>query len=131
MPLIERDVDMIWYNDAKDKFESATHCHICKNGLNRSTETIVRDHSHLIGLFRGAALEECNLHYKIDKSKYKLPVVFHNLRGYDAHLFFQKDQTKARYNSERYIAFSVGRLKFLNSMQFLSCSLENIGCSVE
>ena len=109
MPLIERDVDMSWDNDANDKFESATHCHVCKKELNRSTETIVRDHSHFTRLFGGAAHEECNLHYKIDKSKYKLPVVFHNLRGYDAHLIFQK--IKRRHgkihvipnNSERYI----------------------------
>ena len=30
MPLIEKDVDMIWNDGAKEKFESATHCHLCK-----------------------------------------------------------------------------------------------------
>ena len=31
MPLI--GVDMIWNDEAKEKFESATHCHVCKKQL--------------------------------------------------------------------------------------------------
>ena len=58
-----------------------------------------------------------NLNYKIDKKKYKLPIVFYNLRGYDAHLIFQKIKRKhgkidvIPNNSERYIAFDGCRLK--------------------
>ena len=29
-PLIEKDVDMIWVDEAKEKFKSAAHCHVCK-----------------------------------------------------------------------------------------------------
>ena len=50
----------------------------------------MQDHSHFTGQFRGAAHQHCNLNYKIDKSRYKLPNVFHNLHWYDAHLIFQK-----------------------------------------
>ena len=89
-----------------------------------------------LGKFRGATHNQCNLNYKIEKSTYTLPVVFHNLRGYDAHLVFQK--IKRRHgkidvipnNSERYISFTVGRLKFLDSMQFLSCSLEKLAAQL-
>ena len=130
MPLIEKDVDMIWDDDAKKQFQEATECHICKKGINRETDVVVRDHCHFTGKFRGAAHQACNLAYKIEKSNYKLPIVFHNLRGYDAHLIFQK--IKRRHgkidvipnNSERYISFTVGRLKFIDSIQFLACSLE-------
>ena len=55
MPLIEKDVDMIWNDEAKEKFESATHCHACKKELYRLVEPIVRDRCHFIGEFRGAA----------------------------------------------------------------------------
>ena len=79
MPFIERDVDMIW-DDAKEKFELATHCHVCRKELNRLTEPIVRDNYHFTGM--------------INKSKYKLPVVFHNLCGYDANLIFQRIKQK-------------------------------------
>ena len=126
MPLIGKDIDMIWNDEVKEKFESATHCHVCKKELNRLVEPIVRDHCHFTGEFRGAAHQHCNLKYKIDKKTYKLPFVFHNLRGYDAHLIFQKIKMKQGKinvipnNSERYISFDVGRLKFLDSMHFLS-----------
>ena len=46
MPLIEKDVDMIWNDEAKRKFETDTHCHICKKELNRDDETPARDHCH-------------------------------------------------------------------------------------
>ena len=68
--------------------------------------------------------------YKIDKKK--KPIVFHNLRGYDAHLIFQKVKREhdkingIPNNSERCISFHVGRLKFLDSMQFLSCGLNKL-----
>ena len=111
MPLIEKDVDMIWNDEAKERFELATH--VCKKKLNRMVEPIVRDHCHFTGQFRGAAHPQCNLNYKIVKKKYKLPIVFHNLRGDDAHLICQKIKRKHRTinvipnNSERYISFDV------------------------
>ena len=132
MPLIEKDVEMIWNDEAKTHFQQATECHICKKELDRNKDVVVRDHCHFTGKFRGAAHQDCNLAYKIDKSAYKLPIVFHNLSGYDSHLIFQK--IKRRHgkisvipnNSERYISFTVGRLKFIDSMQFLACNLEKL-----
>ena len=127
MPLIEKDVDMIWNDEAKEKFESATHCHVCKKPLGVDK---VKDHCHFTGKFRGAANSQCNLNYKITKKRYRLPIVFHNLCGYDAHLIFQKIKRKhdkinvIPNNSERYISFHVGGLKFLDSMQFLSHGLD-------
>ena len=121
MPLIE-----------KDKFESATHWHKCKKKLNRLVEPIVRGHCHFTEQFRGAAHQQCNLNYKIDKKRYKLPIVFHNLRGYDAHLIFQKIKWKhgkinvIPNNSEWHISFDVGRLKFLDAMHFLAHSLDKL-----
>ena len=125
IPLIEKDVDIIWNDEAKEKFESATHCHVCKTQL----EVI---NCEITGEFRGAAHSQCNLKYKIGKKIYKLPIVFHNLRGYDAHLIFQKIRRKhgkiniIPNNSKRYISFDVGRLKFLDSMQFLSHGLDKL-----
>ena len=78
------------------------------------------------------AHNQCSLKYKIEKQRYKLPIVFHNRRGYDAHLIFQKvkrEHGKINVipdNSKRYISFDVGRLKILDSMQFLSCGLNKL-----
>ena len=50
----------------------------------------VRDHCHITGKFRGAAHIACNLSYfRINPRKTIIPVVFHNLRGYDAHHLMQ------------------------------------------
>ena len=53
-----------------------TTCHICIKPLG---DDKVRDH------YRGAAHNECNLMYRVSKTGWKLPVVIHNLKGYDGH----------------------------------------------
>ena len=63
------------------EFENARVCWICQKGFEGKK---VRDHDHFTGKFRGAAHNKCNLQFK--KPKFT-PVIFHNLSGYDAHLF--------------------------------------------
>ena len=157
-PWIENEVEMLWDEDAQEKFESATHCHMCeeefqpsmqhdhKDGeteeecdlcIHNSKMKRVRDHNHFTGIFRGAAHNYCNLQYKIEKQRYKLPVIFHNLRGYDSHLIFKQVKPKHGHidvianTSERYISFSIGQLKFLDSMQFLSGSLDKLSAQLK
>ena len=62
------------------EFLKARNCHICGNDL---CDDRVRDHDHVTGLYRGAAHNIFNLKHRIT---WKIPVVFHNLRGYDSHL---------------------------------------------
>ena len=59
---------------------------VCKKFINND-EDKVRDHCHVTGKFRGAAYGSCNLNFKVTK---KVPAIFHNLRGYDSHLIFNK-----------------------------------------
>ncbi len=136
-PVIEREpVEMVYDGAAREKFLAATHCHICDGLLvaDGDEDTVtVRDHCHFTGAFRGAAHQLCNLQYAINKDRYKLPIFFHNLRGYDAHLIMQAVKTEyvpsidvIANNFERYITFSTGRLKFIDSMQFLAASLATL-----
>ena len=111
----------------------------------------VRDHCHYSGLYRGAAHSSCNLQYKIPNY---VPVIFHNLAGYDAHLFIRE---LAKYttgmgviakNTEDYISFSIRvevdkyvdkyvnkegnertremELRFIDSIKFMSSSLDSL-----
>ena len=67
----------------EQNFNNATACHICEQEFT-SSDKRVRDHCHLTGLYRGSAHEKCNLSYRVPKH---IPVIFHNLTGYDGHLF--------------------------------------------
>ena len=73
---------MIFSLKDKDNFEKAKICWICQKEFG--SEKKVRDHCHFTGKYRGAAHVKCNLQFK--KPKFT-PVIFHNLSGYDAHLF--------------------------------------------
>ena len=50
----------------------------------------VRDHCHITGKLRGSAHQECNLKLRIKPENLKIPVIFHNLRGYDSHFIIQQ-----------------------------------------
>ena len=69
----------------------------------------MRDHCHLSDKFWGAAHEVCKLKYK-DPTFF--PVAFHNLSGYDSHLFIKTlgnsegDISCNPDNEENYISFT-------------------------
>jgi len=77
---------MEFTRDNLEKFNSATHCHICEKPF-APDDTRVRDHCYLTGRFRGSAHSNCNLSYK---DSHYIPVVFYNLSGYDAHFIIKE-----------------------------------------
>ena len=111
------------------KFQSATKCHICEEKLFTDEKTgkilKVRDHCHFTGKYRGAAHNECNLKCR---KPLILPVLFHNLQGYDAHLFIKKlakvpgDLFSIPTTEEKYITFS----KFIAVDQYYSKKQEKL-----
>ena len=89
-------------------FQKSIECHICKKPFEDNDKK-VRDHCHFTGHFRGAAHNKCNLAYR--KPKF-IPVIFHNLAGYDAHIFVKNlGESEGKINcipnnEERYISFT-------------------------
>ena len=71
----------------KREHEEAEKCQICLKEFNEPKNKKVRDHCHCIGLYRGAAHNNCNLKYRIPRH---IPILFHNLSDYDAHLSIKK-----------------------------------------
>ena len=57
--------------------------------LQKNYRDAVKDHCHITGEFRGAAHGACNNKLRINPKTMSIPVVFHNLRGYDAHHLMQ------------------------------------------
>ena len=131
------------------KYEEASKCYICFKSFNAENPK-VRDHCHYTGSYRGPAHMKCNLQYKIPCY---IPIVFHNLSGYDAHLFIKEltasspDGAKMGViakNTEDYISFSIKvevdkyiskkgvekskeiELRFIDSFKFMSSSLDSL-----
>ncbi|XP_068728071.1 uncharacterized protein [Montipora capricornis] len=72
--------------DDEEKFKKADECHIC-NKKYTDKDIRLRDHCHISGQYRGSAHQECNLNFQITD---KIPVIFHNFRGYDSHFIMQE-----------------------------------------
>ena len=102
----------------------------------------VADHDHLTGQFRGAAHNYCNLTCTNPRF---IPIFFHNLAGYDAHLFikeFGEDDGNIKLipnTEEKYISFSkilkygedgTIELRFVDSFKFLSSSLDKLAKNI-
>ena len=67
-------------------FKNVIAVGFAKKSINNDEEK-VRDHCHVTGKFRGAAHRKCNANLQLTK---KVPVIFHNLRGYNSHLIFNE-----------------------------------------
>ena len=127
-----------WHpRDQKSKTKEEEHekdCFYCSQPLLREKfRDAVRDHCHITGKFRGAAHNVCNRSYfRINSKKTIIPVVFHNLRGYDARHLMQEiaavdANLKCIPNSMvKYISSSLGNLRFIDSFQFLLSSLDSL-----
>ena len=75
-------------NEDEQNFKNADKCHICDTNYT-DKDICVTDHCHITGKYRGSAHQECNLKLKIKPKYIKIPVIFHNLRGYDSHFIIQ------------------------------------------
>ena len=128
------------------RYKRASKCHICYKPFNFK-DPKVRGHCHYTGKYRGPAHSLCNLRYRIPSY---IPVVFHNLSGYDTHLFIKELGAKSKdigviaKNKEDYITFSVNvvvdrytdkngderdkfiELRFIDSFKFMASSLDSL-----
>lgn len=116
-----------------DKDDLKENCMFCKKPLlQKNFRDAVKDHCHVTGKYRGAAHNICNFKLRINPDTIKIPVVFHNLKGYDAHHLMQamsnyhKEIKCIANNMEKYITLSVGKLQFIDSYNFLLGSLDSI-----
>ena len=120
-------------------FANARFCYICEKSFSPTDvqrahkgQSKVRDHDHISGEYRGAAHSYCNL---LKRRQRKIPIFFHNLRGYDEHIIVpalgQHKDRKLRIigqTMEKYLQIEFGdHLVFKDSLQFLSCSLSELG----
>ena len=126
--------DMIITPEQEQEFQKCSKCFICGGGFsNTKDKKKVRDHCHFTGLYRGCAHNKCNLDYCF--KHFKIPIFFHNLKNYDAHLVIshldklntdKEDVSVIAQNSEKFITFCLKQLEFKDSFSFLSSSLDKL-----
>jgi len=122
-------------------------CHIIEKPF-APDDTRVRDHCHLTDRYRGSAHSNCNLNYK---NSFYIPIVFHNLSGYDAHFIIKEIATAydgyidvLPITKKKYISFTKHvdstkdknkknfqkkngvKLRFIDSFKFLNASLDKL-----
>ena len=113
----------------EERFQVSNICWIC-NKLFDVADEKVRDHGHVTRKYRGASHWSCNVNLKMNK---KVPVIFHNLKGYDSHLIIRelnKFDVKVSVipnGLEKYMAFTINRnLVLIDSKQFIKSSLDSL-----
>ncbi len=141
----------------KSQYEKAKECYACEDvfgtmRMNEKTKkkekvTKCRDHCHITGKYRGAACDKCNLRMRVPMF---VPVLFHNLEGYDSHLFVKSlgltegDIKCIPKTDEKYISFGKNvpmetfttydgkektaylEMRFIDSLKFMRGSLDSL-----
>ena len=132
--------DMIFTEQDGIAYEGSSTCWICKGPFSGKEDgrtkgnLKVRDHCHWTGRFRGAAHSKCNLRLR---EQIFIPVIFHNLKGYDSHLFIrafhdlEEEPNCIPQNTEKFISFSLKKtgcseLSFLDSLAFMNGKLSDL-----
>ena len=134
----------------ESNYSKKTNCYICKKGFINYKDDYdkkyykVKDYCCYTGKYKGAAHNNCNLKYKVQK---EIPIVFHNGSTHD-YQFIIKELAKEfdgnfeclGENTEKYITFSVTinkeirnkdkiieiTYKFIDSFRFMSTSLSKL-----
>lgn len=144
-----KSIDVSQYESEK---ENATRCFICSQLFSdnvKESNCKVIDHCHWTGNFRGVAHQECNT--KSRQKRNLIPVLFHNWKGYDCHSLCKTADCSSRkvtvnviplstekylslslkwavdaYRKEGRVVYNMCELRFMDTYQFLSCSLSSL-----
>ncbi len=153
--ILKNPKPMVISESEKDQHKKTKNCYACGdefgtlrvNERSKKEEKVIkcRDHCHITGKYRGAACDKCNLRMRVPKF---IPVLFHNLEGYDSHLFVKSlglkegDIKCIPKTDEKYISFSKNvpmetflsedgkekticlEMRFLDSIKFMNKSLD-------
>ncbi len=141
--ILKIDVRMQLTDEEGRHHKKTSKCYACDG--NHKT----KDHCHITGKYCGAVCNNCNLRMQVPGF---VPVLFHNLGGYDSYLFTKNLGYNTYENiscipktDKKYISFSKGipvrdvyinekgkkvrgiiSLRFLDSLKFMASSLDKL-----
>ena len=119
--------------EEENNFQNFNDCWKCTQKIIKNK---VRDHCHIRGKCRGPTHKGCNSKLKIPK---KLPIIFHNLEGYDGHITFKElnnfdniDIQVIPKSSEKYMSIIINKnIVFLDSPQFCKVFLDTLAGNLQ
>ena len=119
-------------SEDEEIYNNSHTCWICKQELNTDKVTY---RCYVTGKFRGAAHNKYNINLRLPR---KLPIILHNLQGYDGHLIF-KELNNFNVNIEvipkgidKYMSINVNRhITFTDSLQFYNGSLDTLASNLK
>ena len=120
-------------------YESTNICWICNGEISispgvRKSDSKVKDHCHFTGKYRGPAHSKCNLLLRRQRF---IPVVFHNMKGYDSHLFIRAfsgikevpggiPENEQKFKMITLTKNGSSQIKFLDSLEFKDKTLDKL-----
>ena len=123
--------DIVMTEKDEEDYRKYNNCRFCEKNIESDK---VGDHCHLTCNYRGPAHSKCNIKV-IQHQSIFMPFIFHNFSNYDCHLFFKKlvkkrnDKVKLKImpkTNEEYISLKNECIRFIDSYQFLSSSLDSL-----
>jgi len=135
-------------DNEKASYEASLSCEGCKQPYTNANYKI-HHHCHVTGNYLGAFCNNCNLQFKYRRTvnssgqpSYILPVLGHNMSGYDLHHLIKRFKQYEVLNSkgvmspvkisvipsntEKFMSVTFGGLRFIDSYQFLNSSLDTL-----
>ena len=130
-------------------YDACTTCKYCHKTFTK-TNFKCRHHNHHLKTnnFTSPACRSCNIrlshaHRKSankEETHFHISIVFHNLKSYDAHFLISnfnrrvvrigedkfQDVHVIASSSEKFISFDINYMRFIDSVQFLSASLDTL-----
>ncbi|KAL4153079.1 hypothetical protein QTP88_000912 [Uroleucon formosanum] len=131
--LLKTNKPIVFTDEDRQSHVSCNLCNLCKTNFTYDNHKVA-DHCHISGKYRQALCNVCNL--KLQTPKF-VPIFFHNLSNYDAHLIVTElgHDTQAinviPNSEEKYISFSkyvtnTFSMRFIDTFRFMASSLSSL-----
>ena len=147
--ILDQNIDMCALTrEQQAAYDACDNCYYCKKTFTADNYKC-RHHKHHVtnSNFVAPVCRFCNLALKPSKRKSKedethwfIPILFHNFKNYDSHFIIRnfnrrlvrvgedkyKDVRIIATSSEKYLSIEINYLRFIDSVQFLSASLDTL-----
>jgi len=131
--LLKTNTPIIFTDEQRQSHEAASRCNLCKANFSHDNHKVA-DHCHLSGKFRQSLCNVCNL--KLQTPNF-IPIFFHNLSNYDAHLIVTElghDTQAIRVipnSEEKFISFTkyvsnTFSMRFIDTFRFMASGLSTL-----